>query len=116
MAWWSSGVHLSSSQPRRCSFRWLSRVRWIARLWLRLVLELAVSERWTMTCDNRVPDEKHEREMSEQDDPARVSRHSSTEEAATPVETKTEEAPDASGGIVHQIWRRVKEERSRPKR
>ena len=45
MAWWSSSVHLSSSRPRRCSFRWLSRVRWIARLWLRLVLELAVFER-----------------------------------------------------------------------
>ena len=45
MAWWSSSVHLLSSPPRRCSFRWLSRVRWIARPWLRLVLELAVSER-----------------------------------------------------------------------
>src|SRR5216683_460405 len=72
-----------------------------------------------MTPDNRVRDEKPEREMSEQDDPTlttRVSRHSSTEEEATPVETKPAEAPEASGGIVQQIWRRIKEERNRPKR
>jgi hypothetical protein len=57
--------------------------------------------------------------MSEQDDPTlttRVSRHSSTTEEATPVETKPAEAPEAPGGIVQQIWRRIKEERNRPKR
>src|SRR6266849_10234405 len=72
-----------------------------------------------MTPDNRIRDEKPEREMSEQDDPTlttRVSRHSSTEEEATPVETQPAEAPEAPGGIVHQIWRRIKEERNRPKR
>src|SRR5579859_663717 len=72
-----------------------------------------------MTPDNRIPDEKQERETSEQDDPTlttRVSRHSSTEEEATPVETKPTEAPEAPGGIVQQIWRRIKEERTRPKR
>ena len=69
-----------------------------------------------MTPDNRIPDEKQEREMSEQNDPTRVSRHSSTEEESTPVETKPAEAPEASGGIVQQIWRRIKEERNRPKR
>src|SRR5712691_7389558 len=102
MVWWSSIVHLSSSRPRRYSFRWLSRVRWIARLWLRLVLELAVSERLPMTPDNRIPDEKPEREMSEQDDPTlttRVSRHSSATEEATPLETTPAEAPEAPGGI-----------------
>ena len=65
-----------------------------------------------MTPDNRIRDEKPEREMSELDD----RRHSSTEEEATPVETKPAEAPEASGGIVQQIWRRIKEERNRPKR
>jgi hypothetical protein len=69
-----------------------------------------------MTPDNRIPEEKQEREISEQDDPTRVSRHSSTEEAATPVETKPAEVPEESGGIVQQIWRRIKEERNRPKR
>src|SRR6202163_1456423 len=71
-----------------------------------------------MTPDNRIRDEKPEREMSEQDDPTlttRVSRHSSTEEEAT-LETRPAEAPEASGGIVQQIWRRIKEERNRPER
>src|SRR6266571_6201249 len=72
-----------------------------------------------MTPDNRIRDERPEREISEQDDPTRttrVSRHSSTEEEGTPVEAKPAEAPEASGGIVQQIWRRLKEERNRPKR
>jgi len=72
-----------------------------------------------MTPDNRIRDEKPEREIREQDDPTRttrVSRHGSTEEEAPPVETKPAEAPEASGGIVQQIWRRIKEERNRPKR
>src|SRR5450759_755962 len=72
-----------------------------------------------MTPDNRIRDERAEREIREQDDPTRttrVSRHGSTEEEAPPVETKPAEAPEASGGIVQQIWRRIKEERSRPKR
>src|ERR1700688_915232 len=72
-----------------------------------------------MTPDNRNRDEKPEREMSEQDDPTlttRVSRHSSTEEETTPVDTKPAEAPEGPGGIVQQIWRRIKEDRNRPKR
>src|SRR6266540_4114593 len=72
-----------------------------------------------MTPDNRIRDEKLEREMGEQDDPTlttRVSRTGGTEEESMPVETSPAEAPAASGGIVQQIWRRIKEERSRPKR
>src|SRR6266508_5833771 len=72
-----------------------------------------------MTPDDRTHDEKLEREMSEQDDPTlttRVSRTGSTEEESKPVETLPAEAPAASSGIVQQIWRRIKEERSRPKR
>jgi len=72
-----------------------------------------------MTPDDRVHDEKLERELSEQDDPTlttRVSRTGSTEEESKPVETSPAEAPAASIGIVQQIWRRIKEERSRPKR
>src|SRR5260370_35303671 len=54
--------------------------------------------------------------MSEQDDPtltAKARGHSDPEEEATLVETLPPEAP---GGIVQQIWRRIKEERNRPKR
>src|ERR1700675_1583424 len=69
-----------------------------------------------MTPDNRIRDEKPEREMREQDDPTRASRYSNTEEEATPVETRPAEAPEGPGGIVQQIWRRIKEERNRPKR
>jgi len=72
-----------------------------------------------MTPDNRIRDEKLEREMSQQDDPTlttRVSRPGSTEEEATPAEPRPAEAPEAPGGIVQQIWRRIKEERNRPKR
>ena len=72
-----------------------------------------------MTPDDRIYDEKLERETSEQDDPSlttRVSRTGSTEEESKPVESSPAEAPVASSGIVQQIWRRIKEERSRPKR
>lgn len=72
-----------------------------------------------MTPDDRIRDEKVEREMSEQDDltpTTRVSRTGSTEEESKPVETSPAESPAASSGIVQQIWRRIKEERSRPKR
>jgi len=72
-----------------------------------------------MTPDDRTHDEKLEREMGEQDDPTlttRVSRTDSTGEESRPVETSPAETPTASTGIVQQIWRRIKEERSRPKR
>src|SRR6266581_380658 len=72
-----------------------------------------------MTPDDRIRDEKPEREMSEQDDPTlttRASRLGRTDEEATPAEERPAEAPSASGGIVQQIWRRIKEERNRPKR
>src|SRR5215831_4207611 len=72
-----------------------------------------------MTPDDRVHDEKLEGELSEQNDPTlttRVSRTGCTEEESKPVETSPAEAPAASIGIVQQIWRRMKEERCRPKR
>ncbi len=72
-----------------------------------------------MTPDDRTHDEKLEREMGEQDDPTlttRVSRTGGTEEESMPVETSPAEAPAASTGIAQEIWRRIKEERSRPKR
>ncbi|MEZ5398657.1 MAG: TrbI/VirB10 family protein [Bryobacteraceae bacterium] len=71
-----------------------------------------------MTPDNHDRDERSEREMSEQDDPtltARVNRPGSEEES-TPLETAPAEPAAASTGIVQQIWRRIKEERNRPKR
>ncbi len=49
-----------------------------------------------MTPDDRIHDEKREREMSEQDDPTlttRVRRTGSAEEESKPVETSPAEAP-----------------------
>src|SRR6266542_2766798 len=72
-----------------------------------------------MTPDDRTHDEKLEREMGDQDDPTltkRVSRPGGVAEESKPAETTPAEAPAATGGIVQQIWRRIKEERSRPKR
>ena len=72
-----------------------------------------------MMSDNHIRDERLEREMGEQDDPtltARVSRPGGVAEESKPAETTAAEAPAATGGIVQQIWRRIKEERNRPKR
>lgn len=69
--------------------------------------------------DSHVRDERTEREMSDQDDPmltTRVSRLGGAEEESKPGETTPTEPPAATGGIVQQIWRRIKEERNRPKR
>lgn len=65
-----------------------------------------------MTDDKGIRDEKLEREETEQDDPTitrRVTRQDSGVEERVPE-------PAPSGGIVQQIWRRIQEERSRPKR
>ena len=56
-----------------------------------------------------------------QDDPTPTTRvgrpdMAATEEEAKPAETNPAGAPAATGGIVQQIWRRIKEERNRPKR
>ena len=72
-----------------------------------------------MTPDDRLHDEKLDREISEQNDPTlttRVRRTGTPEEESKPVESSPVEAPVASSGIVQQVWRRIKEERSRPKR
>src|SRR5579885_1819592 len=114
MAWWSSSDRRSSSRTRRSSCRWLSRVPWTGRPWLQLVSESAAFERWLMADDKGIRDEKLERGETEQDDPTitrRVTRQYSGDEERAP-----EPAPAPSGGIVQQIWRRIQEERSRPKR
>jgi type IV secretory pathway VirB10-like protein len=57
--------------------------------------------------------------MNDQDDTTltkRISRLGDAEEESKPAETTPEEPPAATGGIVQQIWRRIKEERNRPKR
>ena len=71
-----------------------------------------------MTPDNGDRDEKPEREMSEPDDPTLTTRvkRPGIEEESGPGETTPAEAPPASTGIVQQIWRRIKDERNRPKR
>jgi len=71
-----------------------------------------------MTNDKGIRDEKLERDETEQDDPTvtrRVTTTASGDEERVP-ETSHEAPPPASGGIVQQIWRRIREERSRPKR
>ena len=57
--------------------------------------------------------------LGDQDDPTlttRVSRPGGVAEESKPAETTAAEPPAATGGIVQQIWRRIKEERNRPKR
>src|SRR5579864_8162666 len=118
MALWSSSVRRSSSRTRRFFCSWLNPVRWTGRLWLQLVSESAVFERWHMTNDKGIRDEKPERDETEQDDPTitkGVPRRASGDEERVP-ETRQEVTPPPSGGIVQQIWRRIQEERNRPKR
>src|SRR6266536_1972047 len=103
---------------RRFSFKSPSRVQWIARPWLQLVSALAVFERWLMTEDKGIRDEKNQRDEIEQDDPTmtrRVKPLGASAEDPEP-ETRAASVPAAAGGIVQQIWRRIQEERSRPKR
>ena len=69
--------------------------------------------------DNHIRDERPERELGEQDDPTlttRVGRPGGAAEESKPAETTAAEPPVATAGIVQQIWRRIKEERNRPKR
>src|ERR1700757_4959471 len=103
---------------RRFFFKWPSLVQLIARPWLQLVSALAVFERWLMTEDKGIRDEKNERDEIEQDDPTitrRVKPLAASAEGSEP-ETRAASGPAATGGIVQQIWRRIQEERSRPKR
>ena len=71
-----------------------------------------------MTPDDRIRDKEIEQQVREDDPtlPTRVSPTGSIEGESKPVETSPAEAPAASTGIVQQIWRRIREERSRPKR
>src|SRR5690348_11237426 len=102
---------------RLFSFKWPSRVQWIARPWLQLVSALAVFERWLMTEDKGIRDEKNERDEIEQDDPTITRRVKPLGASENPApEPRTASGPAATGGIVQQIWRRIQEERSRPKR
>ena len=69
--------------------------------------------------DSHIRDERAERELGEQDDPTlttRVGRPDGAAEGSKPAEPTAAEPPVATGGIVQQIWRRIKEERNRPKR
>jgi len=69
--------------------------------------------------DSQIRDERPERELDEQDDPTlttRIGRPDGAAEESKPPETHTAKPPVAAGGIVQQIWRRIKEERNRPKR
>jgi type IV secretory pathway VirB10-like protein len=72
-----------------------------------------------MMPDSQIRDERAERELGEHDDPTlttRVRRPDGAAEDSKPAETTAAEPPVPAGGIVQQIWRRIKEERNRPKR
>jgi hypothetical protein len=69
--------------------------------------------------DSHIRDERAERELGELDDPTlttRVRRPDGAAEDSKPAEATAAEPPVPAGGIVQQIWRRIKEERNRPKR
>ena len=71
-----------------------------------------------MTDDKGIRDEKPEREETEQDDPTvtkRVSRPDGGSDEGVP-EMRADPAAAASGGIVRQMWKRMQEERNRPRR
>jgi len=70
-----------------------------------------------MTDDKGIRDEKPDRDGRE-DDPTiarRLTRQAAGDEERGP-ERSHEAAPPVSGGIVQQIWRRIQEQQSRPKR
>src|ERR1035441_8395198 len=72
-----------------------------------------------MMPDSHIRDERPERELGEQDDPTlttRVGRPDGAAEDSKPAEATFAVPPVATGGIVQQIWRRIKEGRNRPKR
>jgi len=71
-----------------------------------------------MTDDKGIRDEKPGRDETELDDPSitkRVPRQAPGDEDRVP-EASQVATPPVSGGIVQQFWRRIQEERSRPKR
>jgi hypothetical protein len=71
-----------------------------------------------MTDDKGIRDDKPERDETGQDDPTlrgSVSRPDGGSDEGVP-EMKAEPAVAASGGIVQQIWKRMQEERNRPRR
>jgi type F conjugative transfer system protein TrbI len=68
-----------------------------------------------MTDDKGIRDERPERDETEQDDPT-ITRRVAGEEERVPDEASHGATPPTSGGIAQQIWRRIQEERSRPKR
>ena len=76
-----------------------------------------------MTNDKGIRDEKPERDETEQDETEQddptitkgVHRQASGDKERVP-ETSLKATPPPSGGIVQQIWRRIQDERNRPKR
>lgn len=73
-----------------------------------------------MTDDKNVHDENPELEHLEREDPTlmrRVTRQDADSPYAKPIDDASDsQRTPASGGIVQQIWRRIQENRSRPKR
>ena len=72
-----------------------------------------------MTDDKDIRADQHELEEEQRDDPTlttRITRQDAADpEAKTSVGSRSEE-PSTSGGIFQQMWRRIQEERNRPKR
>ncbi|MBY0502767.1 MAG: TrbI/VirB10 family protein [Bryobacteraceae bacterium] len=71
-----------------------------------------------MTPDNRLDNERIEREFGDQADAARLAREDESRDSRVETVSAQAEEPESSpapSGIVQQFWQRFKEERNRPK-
>jgi hypothetical protein len=72
-----------------------------------------------MTDDKDIRADQHELEEDQRDDPTltkRITRQGVTDRETKTAEASTSEQASASGGLFQQMWRRIQEERKRPKR
>jgi hypothetical protein len=72
-----------------------------------------------MTDDKDIRADQHELEEDQRDDSTltkRIAREGATEPEMTTTEASTSEQESASGGLFQQMWRRIQEQRKRPKR
>jgi len=72
-----------------------------------------------MTDDKYIRADQHELEEDQRDDSTltkRIAREGATEPETKTTEASTSEQESASGGLFQQMWRRIQEQRKRPKR
>jgi hypothetical protein len=72
-----------------------------------------------MTDDKDIRADQHESEEDQRDDPTlttRITRQEVADPEAKTTPTSSSEQANTSGGVFQQMWRRIQEERKRPKR